>query len=147
LYYVGSNVEQSFRWIVPGSLAATALWFLMVLGFKLYLAVAEPGGVYGTFASLILIMTLFYLTAAAIILGAELNALLGRRYDPRTILDLVSHPHKIDRLKDIVEAQQHALEYDAREGTALAGQLAAPATTVQLIPEPAPPPARSINGS
>ncbi|CAN5765753.1 hypothetical protein BH23CHL2_BH23CHL2_23140 [soil metagenome] len=135
LYYIGTNVNQSFRWIIPGALLATLLWFLMILGFKLYLLIARPGGIYGTFASVILTVTLFYLTAATIILGAELNALLARRYDPATVTDLVRQPHKIDRLKDIIEAQQHALEFDAREQTNIAGQLAAPATTIQILPK------------
>ncbi len=47
----------------------------------------------------------------------------------------MTQPHKIDRLKDIIEAQQHALELDARENTNIAGQLASPATTIQLIPK------------
>lgn len=135
LYYIGANVEKSFRWIIPGTILATVLWFLMILGFKVYLLVAQPAGIYGALASVVLVMTLFYLTAATIILGSELNGVLARRYDPATIVDLVTRPHKIDRLKDIVEAQQHALEYDAREHTNIAGHLAAPATTIQLIPD------------
>lgn len=116
LYYVGPNVAQSFRWISPGSIAAALTWFLTLLAIKLYLLVADPGLTYGAFSGVILLMSLLYLTALAFVFGAEINAVLERRYDPATVRDLANHPEKLDRPEDVVEAEQHAAAYRQREG-------------------------------
>lgn len=36
IYYVSPNVEQDWRWVTPGSVAAVVLWLLVSLGFKVY---------------------------------------------------------------------------------------------------------------
>jgi len=115
LYYLGPNVEQSFGWISPGSVVAAIIWFLTLLGFKLYLAILDPGLAYGAFSGVILLMTMLYVTGLAFVGGIEINAVLERRYDPATVTDLAQHPQKLDRLEDVTEAQQHARELTARE--------------------------------
>lgn len=94
LYYWGPNVEQSFRWISPGSIAAALLWFIAVLGFKLYVTVSNPGSAYGAAGSVIVLLFFLYVTGIIFILGAEINAVLGTRYDPQTAEDRAQHPEK-----------------------------------------------------
>ncbi len=115
LYYLGPNVAQSFRWISPGSVVAAVVWVLTLLGFKLYLALVNPGLAYGAFSGVIMLMSLLYVTGLAFVGGIEINAVLERRYDPATVTDLAQHPQKLDRLEDVTEAQQHARELTARE--------------------------------
>ena len=94
LYYVGPDVKKSFRWITPGSAVAAVLWVVATLGFKLYLAVSNPGSAYGAAGSVIVLLFFLYITGLIFILGAEIDALLETQVDPATIQDLASHPQK-----------------------------------------------------
>ena len=92
LYYLGPDVEQSFRWISPGSVVATLGWLLLVVGFGLYLRVASPGSAYGTLGSVIVLLFFLYLTGLVFLVGAEVNAVLQQRHDPATPWDLATNP-------------------------------------------------------
>ncbi len=81
LYYFGPNVEQSFRWVSAGSVVATVLWVAAVFGFKLYLALSNPGSTYGAFGGLVVFLFFLYVTSIIFLLGAELNAVLERRFE------------------------------------------------------------------
>ena len=61
-------------WITPGSILATALWVLISLGFKLYLARFGSYEAYGAIGSVMVLMLWFYLSGLAILIGAEMNA-------------------------------------------------------------------------
>ncbi len=62
------------RWFSPGVLIAIALWMLVSLGFRLYLHFFNSySATYGSLGALIILMLWFYLTAAAILLGGEIN--------------------------------------------------------------------------
>ena len=67
--------------LAPGVFATLALWTLGATGFSVYLAYAPSYSLtYGAFAGVIVTLLFFYLTGAAIIIGAEVNAtLLGFR--------------------------------------------------------------------
>lgn len=107
LYYAGPNVEQSFRWASPGSILATVLWLLATAGFGLYLQFSNPGSAYGLVGSVLVLLFFLYMTGIVFLLGAELNALLGRRYDPATAEDLATRPD--------VEPETRALAQQARQ--------------------------------
>jgi len=92
LYYAGPNVEQSFKWASPGSIVATVLWLLATAGFGLYLQISDPGSAYGIVGSVLVLLLFLYMTGIVFLLGAELNALIGRRYDPEMIDDLATKP-------------------------------------------------------
>jgi membrane protein len=92
LYYAGPNIEQSFRWVSPGSVLATILWLVATAGFGLYLNVSNPGSAYGAVGSVLVLLFFLYVTGIIFLLGAELNAVLGKRYDPETVQDLATNP-------------------------------------------------------
>lgn len=94
LYYWGPDIKQSFRWVSPGSLIATTLWILAILGFKLYLSLSNPGSGYGAFGSVMVFLFFLYLSAIIFILGAQINAVLEKRHDPETKEDLAQHPEQ-----------------------------------------------------
>jgi membrane protein len=104
LYYIGPNVELSFRWISPGSVLATFLWFLAAAGFGLYLTIGNPGSAYGALGSVLVFLFFLYITGAVFILGSELNAVVGKRWDPAAVEDLATTPDAT--LETHVEAQQ-----------------------------------------
>ena len=73
LYYVGPAVEQSFRWISPGSVFATLCWIGAVFGFKLYLQFSNPGSAYGALGSVVVLMFFLYISGIICVLGAEVQ--------------------------------------------------------------------------
>jgi membrane protein len=89
LYYFGPNIDQTFRWISPGSVIATILWIAVVFGFQIYLTFASPGSAYGAFAGMIVLLFFFYVTGIVFLIGAEVNSVIGRQFDPATIGDLM----------------------------------------------------------
>lgn len=90
LYYLAPNVEQTFRWISAGSVLATFLWLLAVFGFSIYLQFANPGSAYGALSSLLVFLFFLYITSIILLIGAELNAVLEKRYDHETLEDLAT---------------------------------------------------------
>ncbi|MCU1382271.1 MAG: hypothetical protein JWL71_968 [Acidobacteria bacterium] len=75
IYYYAPDAVQEWIWITPGSLLATSLWLLISLGFKFYVAhFASYNATYGAIGGVIILMLWFYLSALAVLVGAELNA-------------------------------------------------------------------------
>lgn len=75
IYYFGPDADQDWVWITPGAIAATILWLLVSLLFKLYIAnFTDYEGSYGTVGGVIVVLLWFYVSGIAILAGAELNA-------------------------------------------------------------------------
>jgi len=75
VYYFAPDAVQDWVWITPGSVLATFLWVMVSLGLKLYLAFfGNYNETYGTLGGFIVLLTWFYLSGLAILIGAELNA-------------------------------------------------------------------------
>jgi membrane protein len=75
VYYFAPDAEQDWIWITPGSVLATALWVIVSLAFKLYIEFFDSyNETYGTLGGFIVLLTWFYLSGLAILIGAELNA-------------------------------------------------------------------------
>jgi len=69
----------------PGVAASVLIWLMAATGMSVYLAHAPSYTVtYGTLAGVIVTLLFFYLTGAAIILGAEVNAVANRQGDGAT---------------------------------------------------------------
>lgn len=82
--YVPCRPEAPWKWITPGSAAATLLWLAATLGFGLYVANFDDyNATYGALGAVIVFLTWLYLSAYILLLGGELNAILeidaGRR--------------------------------------------------------------------
>jgi membrane protein len=64
------------RLISPGSIAGTALWLLVSLLFAFYTAnFANYSRTYGTLATIVVVLLWLYLSALAVLLGAEVDAI------------------------------------------------------------------------
>jgi membrane protein len=75
IYYFGPDAEQDWAWITPGAVAATILWLLVSLLFKVYVAnFTDYEGSYGAVGGVIVLMLWFYVSGIAILTGAELNS-------------------------------------------------------------------------
>jgi len=75
IYYYAPDAVQEWVWITPGSILATTLWLAISLVFKFYVAhFTSYNATYGAIGGVIVLMLWFYLSALAVLLGAELNA-------------------------------------------------------------------------
>jgi membrane protein len=75
VYYFAPDAEQDWEWITPGAVLATVLWLIASLGFKFYVAnFADYNESYGSLGGVIILMLWFYISALAVLIGAEMNA-------------------------------------------------------------------------
>ena len=75
IYFFGPDAEQDWVWITPGAIAATTLWLIVSLLFKLYVAnFTDYEGSYGSVGGVIVVLLWFYVSGLAILAGAEMNA-------------------------------------------------------------------------
>lgn len=76
----GPNVGQTYRPVMLGAAMAVLVWLLISVGFSVYLAYfADYGATYGSLGAAIGLLFYLYLSAAAVLVGAEINALVYRR--------------------------------------------------------------------
>lgn len=67
--------DAEWRWLGWGSVAATVIWLAASAGFAWYVrSFGSYSETYGAAAGVIVLMLWFFLTAFAVLLGAELNA-------------------------------------------------------------------------
>ncbi|EXF47005.1 ribonuclease BN [Pseudomonas sp. BAY1663] len=77
LYYVAPDVEQEFRFITPGSVLAVIVWIVASIGFGIYVQnFGNYDATYGSIGAIIVLLLYFYISAAVLLLGAELNAVI-----------------------------------------------------------------------
>jgi membrane protein len=74
MYLLGPNVRQKFTATLPGAVLAVGVWFPGSLGLSFYLAHFTHYNIaYGSLGAAISLMLWFYITALAVLAGAELN--------------------------------------------------------------------------
>ena len=97
LYWAGPNLVRPFRWITPGSAAATVLWLIATAGFGFFLRFSNPGSAYGVVGSVLVLLFFLYISSIVFILGAEIDAVLAPKSNPNAVDDLATHPDtKVD---------------------------------------------------
>lgn len=75
LYYVAPNVDQRFQFITPGAILAVLVWIIASIGFSIYVAnFSNYSATYGSLGGIIIVLFYFYISAAVLLLGAEINA-------------------------------------------------------------------------
>lgn len=76
LYFYAPDVEQhKWYWITPGAVIGVVLWIIASAGFRIYLHFANTySATYGSLGAVIILMLWFYITALALLVGAEINA-------------------------------------------------------------------------
>lgn len=77
VYYIAPDVEQKVRFITPGSILAVLVWIGASMGFGFYITnFADYSAVYGSIGTVVVLMMYFYISAAVLLFGAELNAVI-----------------------------------------------------------------------
>lgn len=77
VYYVAPDVEQDFRFISPGATLCVIVWILASLAFNYYVtSFADYNATYGSIGTIIVLLTYFFISAAVLLFGAEINAVI-----------------------------------------------------------------------
>ncbi|WP_437305662.1 YihY/virulence factor BrkB family protein [Sorangium sp. So ce388] len=80
LYYVLPDVEQTFKFITPGSVVAVVIWVIASLGFSFYVSRFGSYEVsYGALGGVIVLLLWSWISSMAVLLGAEINAIIEHR--------------------------------------------------------------------
>ncbi|MGY4526238.1 YihY/virulence factor BrkB family protein [Pseudomonas sp. UBA4617] len=110
IYYVMPDVKQEFRFITPGSVLAVVVWIVASLGFAYYVKTfADYNAMYGSIGAIIVLLLYFYISAAVLLLGAEMNAVIehmssegknpgekeAAEHRPHATISVLGHEHPI----------------------------------------------------
>jgi membrane protein len=76
-YFFGPDVDQEWEWITPGSTLGVLTLIVATLGFRLYVQHGSSySETYGALAGVIVTLFWLYLASLALLLGAEINAVI-----------------------------------------------------------------------
>lgn len=93
LYAVLPNVQRKSRLITPGAVVGVLVWLTASLGFSFYVSHFSTFGVtYGALGGVIVLLLWMWISALALMLGAEINAILTQ--EKRRRADARTHPAK-----------------------------------------------------
>ena len=77
IYYYAPDVEQSFRYVSPGSILALILWLVFSLLFAFYVSnFGSYNKSFGALAGVAILMLYIYYTAYIVLLGGEMNQVI-----------------------------------------------------------------------
>jgi membrane protein len=75
LYHFGPYVKHKFHWLTPGAVFSICVWVMLGFGFKFYLDhFANYNKTYGTVGGAAVMLLMFYIDAAVLLFGAEINS-------------------------------------------------------------------------
>ena len=83
LYKVGLDARTHITWLLPGTVVATVAIALLLLLMDLILTYSNPGAAYGVAGSVLILLWSLYMVSQIAVIGAIVNAVLGKRYDDR----------------------------------------------------------------
>ena len=76
-YYLMPDVRQKFKFITPGSVVGTLVWFLASWSFGVYVSHFGSYNVtYGSIGGVIVLLTWFYITGFILLMGGEINEII-----------------------------------------------------------------------
>lgn len=81
LYWIGPSGEKSFRWVTPGAFLFAVAWVSASAIFSLYVSnFGSYNRTYGSLAAVIILLVWLYWSNLLLLVGAQLNTVLERRY-------------------------------------------------------------------
>ena len=84
VYYAAPNIKQPFRLITLGAVLAVSVWILASIAFAFYVQnFANYNKTYGSMGAVIVLLLYFFISAAVLLFGAEVNAVLTRERGER----------------------------------------------------------------
>lgn len=92
IYYVAPDVEQEFRYITPGATLSVIAWLAASNAFNYYVRnFSNYSATYGSVGAVIVLLLYLYISAAVLLFGAEVNAVIehhaprGKRPGQKTL--------------------------------------------------------------
>ncbi|MHB8418576.1 MAG: YihY/virulence factor BrkB family protein [Myxococcales bacterium] len=77
VYSVCPNVKRRFRLLTPGTFSGTLLWLVSAVGFSFYVNhFGSYNAMYGSLATVIVLLTWFYVSGLVLILGGQIDAVV-----------------------------------------------------------------------
>jgi membrane protein len=106
------------KWTSVGAIVATVIWLIASIGFSFYTSTfGNYAKTYGTLAGIVILLLWLWLTAYAILLGAEINA----ESEQQTVKDTTKGPEQPLGSRDAVKADslppENPEQADAEQGT------------------------------
>lgn len=95
LYKVGLDAPATIKWLLPGTLLASLAIGLLVILMDLILTYTNPGAAYGVAGSVLILLWSLYMVSQIAVIGAIVNAVLGKRYDRKLIEALYRRPARL----------------------------------------------------
>lgn len=84
IYHMAIPRTQHWRYVLPGAVLATVLWFVATLGFGWYVTnYANYAVIYGSLAAVIALLVWLYIVSIVMLIGAEFNALMYPKRETR----------------------------------------------------------------
>ena len=75
IYKVAPNIDQPFKFLTPGAAIAVLTWIVASLGFSYYVGnFGNYSATYGSLGGIIVLLFYFFISAAVLLFGAEINA-------------------------------------------------------------------------
>jgi membrane protein len=76
-YNLLPNDEEPFQFLTPGAILAVIVWVVASVGLHYYvLNFANYSVMYGALGAVLMLLLYFYVSAAVLLLGAEVNAVI-----------------------------------------------------------------------
>ncbi len=84
VYKLCPNVRRRFRLVSPGTVAGTLLWLVSAVGFSFYVNnFGNYNAMYGSLATVVVLLTWFYVSGLVLILGGQIDAVVEGHDVPR----------------------------------------------------------------
>lgn len=115
LYRVAPDRDApKLRWVSVGAGIATLLWLLASIGLSIYVTqFGSYAKTYGAIAGIVILLLWLFVSAYAILLGAEINA----ESEQQTVADTTKGPPKPIGQRDAVKADSMPVENDPQQGS------------------------------
>ena len=98
IYFLAPNVRQRFVSQIPGAVLAVLTWIAASWGLGWYLHnFGQYNQTFGAMGAMVALMLWFYVTALAIILGAEINSELLQAAGQHLLQKELSEPFSVSR--------------------------------------------------
>jgi membrane protein len=121
LYHLSLPVRTTWRRDVPGAAVAVVLWILMSFGLREYIkAYVSTESAYGQLGAVVASLLFLYLTAMAVIFGAELNAEIDKLWPTEVTAEVRRREH--DTIRRLQERREAELEWARSENLDDTGQ-------------------------
>jgi membrane protein len=84
IYYAAPNIKQPFRLLSPGAVLAVSVWIIASIAFAFYVqSFGDYNKTYGSMGAVVILLLYFFLSAAVMLFGAEVNAVIMRERGER----------------------------------------------------------------